>query len=175
MWTTLVAPVVGLIKFIGKEASSWSERRDKLSEVRLQAEIAEITAKTEIAAFKAKADIEWDLQWASQAENSWKDEYLLILWTIPMVMFMLSLFIPGMREGVLETINFVNDVNPYALEMYIGGWTIIFSAVYGNRAFSKMMLPKRVSEIAKAFQPYEDDVPEDAAKTAQENINKGLF
>ncbi|MFZ9069141.1 MAG: hypothetical protein ACO23R_17360, partial [bacterium] len=43
------------------------------------------------------AEIDWDLEAIKGSQNSWKDEWLTILFSIPMILA----FVPGM-EGVVQ-------------------------------------------------------------------------
>lgn len=164
-------PLVGpLVEMVVKEVSDWSERRDTLRSVRLEAEVAEIRARTEIAAYKVKSDIEWDLKWAGQAEASWKDEWLLILWSVPLIMAFVSIIVPPLRDDLLVTLEFLNGLNDQLLVWYAGGWALIFGATFGYRGFVQMMVPGKVAKIAEAFSQLPDDVPHHAVDEAQEAI-----
>jgi hypothetical protein len=164
--------IKGVGTFLVKEVADWSRRRDSLKEVQLEAEVAEIRARAEIAAYKVKADIEWDLAWAGQAQSSWKDEFILILWTIPMLAFLPSLFFSGAREGVQGTLEYLQALGgPDVLKFYISGWAVIFAATFGMKSVTQMMLPGSISKITEAFSSVADDVPEAVAKTAQSKVS----
>lgn len=166
-------PLVGpLVELVVKEVSGWSERRDALKAARLEAELAEIKAKTEIVAYKVKSDIEWDLKWAGQAETSWKDEWLLILWSVPLVLAMVAVVVPPLRDNLVETLEFLNGLNDQLLTWYAGGWALIFGATFGYRGFVQMMVPGKVSKIADAFSQLPDDIPAEAVQAAQDAIRE---
>lgn len=155
--------------------SKWSERRDKLTEAKLGAELAKITAEAELAAYKVKADVEWDLAWAGQAQASWKDEYILVLWTIPMLTFLPALFIPTWRDNFVDTMQFVQNLfGPDILYWYMGGWGVIFSATFGMKSALQFMVPGNVGKIAAAFQQLPDDIPDGAAAAVTEGIKERL-
>lgn len=169
-----LGPIGSLLRFFGKEVSDWSRRRDKLKEVSLEAKVAEIKATAEIAAYKAKADIEWDLAWAGQAKYSWKDEWLLILWSIPTVIFMLMVPFQSGQESIMEILLFLKELNPYILEFYMAMWGVIFAAAFGLKAITQGTLGGRVAKITEAFATVPDDVPNEAVEAATDRITKAL-
>lgn len=168
-------PIVGpILETAVEEISKWSKRRDLIKAAELQARVAEINAKAEIAAYKVKADIEWDLKWAGQAESSWKDEWLMILWSIPMVLGMFCVFVPGLRDDLVTTLEFINGLNDQILFWYAGGWALIFGATFGYKGFVQMMVPNKVQKVADAFGRLADDIPMDAVEDAQNLISSRL-
>ena len=46
---------------------------------------------------KATGELDWDITMAEGSKHSWKDEWLVILFSVPLILA----FIPGM-EGVVE-------------------------------------------------------------------------
>lgn len=174
MWATLATPFLGLAKFIAEETAGWVKRRQELQVATFQAKVAEIKARAEIAAYKVKADVEWDLAWAGQAERSWKDEYLLILWTVPVLPFLLSLFVPSMRPFVFDILEYVQGLNEDMIMWYMAGWSVIFSATFGLKAALGFMQPGKVAKIAEAFKDLPDDIPEAAIAATNERVKKFL-
>lgn len=167
MWST----IFGFIPAIIEGVSKWSERRDKLREAELEERLSYHRARSELAAEIVKADTEWDLEWARTSNNSWKDEWLLILWSIPMVAFLPALFFEGARGSLLNTLTFIRQLDENALWFYFGGWGVIFSAVFGLKAAAQIMLPGKVTQIANAFSTLEDDIPDTAVQGAAERIS----
>lgn len=168
---TLAAP----LKYIAGEVSKWSERRDLIKEAELKARLAKITAEAELAAYKVKADAEWDLSWAGQAQSSWKDEYILVLWTLPMLAILPALFFPSMREGVEATLQFVQTLGgPDVIYWYMGGWGVIFSATFGMKNALQLMVPGNISKITAAFSQVPDDIPDELVQATTERIKQGL-
>lgn len=161
---------VGL--FVVKEFSDWAKRRDAIKSVKLEADIAKIKAQTEIAAYKAKADIEWDLAWAGQAQSSWKDEYILILWTIPLLMFIPALFFAGLRENFMTTIEWLQTINEDIIKYYLASWGLILGATFGYKGFAQMMIPQKVTKIVDAFKEVDDDIPDEIAQAAQSKVSE---
>lgn len=157
-------------EFLVKEFSSWSERRDTLRSAKLDAKVALLKAEAEIAAYKVKADIEWDLKWADQAGSSWKDEFMLILWALPMV----GIFLPGIRPFVMEGFDYLKAFNADIAYWYMAGWAIIFSAVFGFKQAASIMLPGQAGKIASILSTIPDDIPGEVAEKAQASVDSVL-
>ena len=48
--------------------------------------LTKIKAETELLNKQISGEVEWDIQAIKQAESSWKDEYLTILFSIPLLL-----------------------------------------------------------------------------------------
>ena len=165
----------GPIKYVTDQLSKWSERRDALKDAQLKADIAQLTAKAELAAYKVKADTEWDLAWAGQAQASWKDEYLLILWSLPFAATVLMMFFPGLHDQLSTTMEFIKaNFGVEAFYWYFGGWGVIFSATFGLKTASQIMVPGTVGKVAGLLSSLPADIPEDAADAATGKIRELL-
>lgn len=150
--------------------SKWAERRDAIKQAEADAKVAVLKAKAELAAYTVKSEIEWDLKWADQASNSWKDEWLLILWTVPLV----GLFIPPLRPYVIEGFDYMRGFHEDAGYWYMAGWAIIFAATFGLKGALAYMLPGKAAHLAKIIGELPDDIPDKAASSAQAAISKLL-
>jgi hypothetical protein len=68
----------------------WLEGRRKLKQTRIEAETKVIIARAEAEATRLgkaqDAEIAWDNSAVNQMSSSWKDEYLTILLTIPVIL-----------------------------------------------------------------------------------------
>jgi hypothetical protein len=166
----MIDAIISLGRLVAEQVGEWSKRRDTITEAKLRARLAKIEAEAELASFKLKADLEWDLAWAGQAENSWKDEYLLILFTLPIWGILVGMIFPETRPEVMATLDWLKDIHPLVLEFYIGTLGVIVGAVYGVRAFATGGLPGRVATIAEAFRQVPDDIPEEAAVAATQRV-----
>lgn len=80
---TLVAQALGI-------GGSYVEKRMELTKAKLDAEIKVTQAKAEAeiaqAARAQQSEIDWDLTVARQMESTWKDEWFVILFSIPLVL-----------------------------------------------------------------------------------------
>jgi hypothetical protein len=168
MWFSLLVGLVTKITDPAGALSKWAERRDNIAKAKADAEIAKITAEAELAAYKYKADVEWDLKWADNAQSSWKDEWLVILWSIPLV----GLFLPFLRPFIMEGFVFLKQFNPEAPTWFMAGWAIIFAATFGLKQAVQLMLPSRIASLATAMGAISDDIPNSAVEKANEVLAK---
>jgi hypothetical protein len=102
-----------------------------LDSAKAKRELKAATAQTRLAIElkKATADIDWDKQAMINAGSSWKDEYLLILFSPPLVMA----FIPGLAPFVHE--GFV--VLAETPDWYKGAIALMVAASFGMRAYAQ--------------------------------------
>lgn len=143
----------------GKDlVAGYVEKKARLAEAELDYKVKEMQARSEIALYKVKADVEWDLKWADAAQHSWKDEWLLILWSIPLC----GLFIPPLRPYIIEGFEYLKAFNPDAPGWYMAGWSIIFAATFGVKNAIKFMAPGRIANLVSTIANAPDDVPEAA-------------
>lgn len=160
--------------WVVKEVSDWSARRDTIKAAQLEATVARITAEAELAAYKVASEVEWDLAWAGQASTSWKDEFILILWTIPMVILFPCFLIPSLRPYAMDTLQFFQSLNPDIIVWYMSGWGIIFAATFGMKSAMQAMVGDRVTKVAQAFNLLPDDIPKQAVQVAQQAITRTI-
>tara|TARA_Y100000814_G_C12151885_1_gene341205 strand:- start:135 stop:512 length:378 start_codon:yes stop_codon:yes gene_type:complete len=121
-----------MIQFLAPLASlatTWLEGTVEKSKAKTHAEVALKNAEAIVYEKKATADIDWDLEAIKASNNSWKDEWLVILFSIPMIMA----FIPGL-EGVVargfEQLDMMPDWYQYSLG-------VIIAASFGIRSASR--------------------------------------
>lgn len=167
--------LAGPARFLFTELTSWAETRGRIKAAEADAKLAEITARTELAAYKIQSDLNWDLAWAGQAPNTWKDEYLIILWSAPMwpalVALPLDVFMgTTYTSDILTLLSRLQAVTPDILQWWMVGWGIIFSAVYGNKAAGQVMMGSKVSKIAEAFKELPDEIPTEAVSAVTDRI-----
>ena len=74
---------------------------------------------------KATGEIDWDLEMAKGSQSSWKDEWLTILFSIPLILA----FIPGMEEVVANGFR----TTPSYAEWYQYSLGVIVAASFGVR------------------------------------------
>lgn len=96
MWALMFGPIVALLDKVagagGDIVKGWQTRLTEKAEAQHALEKAETDAKIAHFAKAQDAEINWDLIGIQGMSTSWKDEYLLILFSIPVVMC----FIPGL-------------------------------------------------------------------------------
>lgn len=113
MWDLVIA--------LGRQAfSGWIERgQDKraLEKARVEAQIAR---EQKIAT----AEIDWDLEWARQAQGSWKDEFYTIILTAPLIA---SVFWPERVQTAFEALD------ASVPDWWIAAWSVTVAAAFGYR------------------------------------------
>lgn len=65
-------------------------------------------------------------------ESSWKDEYLVLIWSYPII----SAFIPRLQDSTMAGFTFLQGLPTW----YVGGWVTISLSVFG---ITKIMSIKR--------------------------------
>jgi hypothetical protein len=79
---------------------------------------------------KATGEIDWDLKMADASAASWKDEWLVILFSIPLILA----FIPGMEEIVSRGFQQLEQMP----EWYQYSLGVIVAASFGVRSATKL-------------------------------------
>ena len=122
-----------MIQFLAPLASlatTWLEANVEKSKATTAAEVALKNAEAIVYEKKATAEIDWDLEAIKGSQNSWKDEWLVILFSIPMILA----FIPGM-EGVVERGFTQLEAMPEWYQYSLG---VIIAASFGIRSATKL-------------------------------------
>ena len=119
---------LGIIGAIGSLAQTWLEGRVFKTKARAEAEAKAIS----LAAQSAK---DWETQMAINAKQSWKDEWLTILFSIPLVLCFIPSMVPFVQEGfrVLETMP----------TFYQYGLSIVIASSFGVRGAIGIMNKKK--------------------------------
>jgi len=94
-------------------------------ERRMEYEDAIHKRKIELVQAGLTADMNWEMEFARQASTSWKDEYTLIVVSIPLVMA----FIPGLDTYVLNGFKAFAETPIWYQAMV----QVLFYATYGIR------------------------------------------
>ena len=111
-------------------ATTWLEGNVEKSKAKTAAEVALKNAEAIVYEKKATAEIDWDLEAIKGSQNSWKDEWLTILFSIPMILA----FVPGM-EGVVQQGFSQLEAMPEWYQYSLG---IIVAASFGIRSATKI-------------------------------------
>ena len=77
-----------LIGPVAKIASTWVEGRVKKAEAKTRMKVAEAEAKAVIMEKKVTGEIDWDIEMAKSSDGSWKDEWLTVIFTLPLLLLM---------------------------------------------------------------------------------------
>jgi hypothetical protein len=118
-----LTPLIGL-------ASTWFEGQTKKSAAKADAEVALKNAEAEVYKRRATGELDWDLAAMSNTDRSWKDEYLTIVLSIPLIMC----FVPGAEELVKNGFARLNEVPDW----YKASFAVVVSASFGVRNLMKL-------------------------------------
>ena len=91
MIQALIGPIANL-------AGSWFENKIAKTKAEGQAKVAEAKARATVAEKVAAGEVEWEGKMADASNDSWKDEFALVVLLAPAIL----VFIPGMREYVKQ-------------------------------------------------------------------------
>ena len=118
-----------LIGPIAELAGTWLKGSVETSKAKTDAKVAHAKAEAIVMQKKATGEIDWDLKMADASASSWKDEWLTILFSIPLILA----FIPGMEEVVRNGFAQL-EAMPQWYQYSLG---IIVAASFGVRSATK--------------------------------------
>ena len=96
---------------------------------------AEAESKARVIEKSADNVADWERQQAINANNSWKDEYLLVVFTIPVIMG----FIPSLAPYVLEGFKVLDNM-PEWYRYFLG---VAVAASFGVRKAARVIISRR--------------------------------
>lgn len=121
--------LLGLLTGIPQAIADYVIKRQEISAAKAarqdEYEQALHLRKLDLVSQGLTADMNWEMEFARQAETSWKDEYTLIVVSIPLVMA----FIPGLTEYVKAGFAAFADT-PLWYQALV---QVLFYATYGIR------------------------------------------
>ena len=118
---------------LGSIASSWLEGRNEKIKASTKVKVARAEAEAIVMQKKATGEIDWDIEMAKSSGESWKDEWLTIIFTAPLVLLMF-----GEQARVTEF--FVALENCPQWYQYLLG--TIVAASFGFRGAAKFLSKK---------------------------------
>jgi len=122
MLTALIGPIANI-------AGTWLEGRVEKTKAKVKADVAKAEAEAVVMQKKATGEIDWDLEMARSSSSSWKDEWLVILFSIPLILA----FIPGMEDVVANGFQQLEQM-PQWYQYSLG---VIVAASFGVRSATK--------------------------------------
>jgi|TARA_E500000318_G_scaffold37015_1_gene35782 hypothetical protein len=122
MLTALIGPIANI-------AGTWLEGRVEKTKAKVKADVAKAEAEAIVMQKKATGEIDWDLEMARSSSSSWKDEWLVILFSIPLILA----FIPGMEDVVANGFQQLEQM-PQWYQYSLG---VIVAASFGVRSATK--------------------------------------
>ena len=78
MLNLLIGPITQL-------AGTWLDGKVEKTKAETGAKVAKAKAEAVIMERKATGELDWDLEMAKGSQSSWKDEWLTVLFSIPLV------------------------------------------------------------------------------------------
>ena len=79
IWSALISPLASL-------AGTWMEGKVEKTKAVAQAHVAEAKSRATIAEKKATGDIDWEQAAIENTATSWKDEWLTLLFSVPLIL-----------------------------------------------------------------------------------------
>ena len=123
MLNLLIGPIANL-------AGTWLDGKVEKTKAEAATKVARAKAEATVMERKATGEIDWDLEMAKGSQSSWKDEWLTVLFSIPLVMA----FIPGMEEVVANGFKQLNEMP----EWYQYSLGVIVAASFGVRSATRL-------------------------------------
>jgi len=122
MLNLLIGPVVEL-------AGTYLKGRVERSKAEVEAKVATSAAKAAVMTKVAAGEMEWNQAWAEGAQSSWKDEWLTILVSIPLI-----LAFTGYEDVVQRGFEALEAMPSY----YKTAVGVVFAASFGVQSVTKM-------------------------------------
>ena len=126
----MALPLLGsALGLVGDLAGNWMKGKVEKQKAESDVKVAKAKAEAVVYEKQATGEIDWDLESIKGSQNSWKDEWLTIIFSIPLVMC----FIPGMEEIVQNGFARLNEL-PEWYQYTLG---VIVAASFGVRSATK--------------------------------------
>ena len=119
-----------LIGPIAEIAGTWMSGKVEQTKANAQTKVAKAQAEAVVMQKKATGEIDWDLEMAKGSSNSWKDEWLTILFSVPLILA----FCGDWGRQIVEDGFVALQAMPEYYRYTLG---IIVSASFGTRAATK--------------------------------------
>lgn len=116
----------GLVGVAGDAVSGFIETK----KAKAKQKLVKIEAETSLMEKQIKGEIDWDVEAVKGSKESWKDEYLTILFSIPLLLCFLPFTVEYVERG-FEALSMTPDWYKYTLG-------VIVSASFGIKGATKM-------------------------------------
>jgi len=123
MWITLATQAFSLVE------GYFSTKKEK-QQAQAKMEVALKEAEAEVFKRKSLQDGEWDLESMRGSKDSWKDEFFVIILSLPFI----ASFIPQLQEYVAAGFLILDRDTP---EWYKAAFGVAIAASFGFRQFAK--------------------------------------
>ena len=118
--------VQGLLGVAGDAVSGFMETK----KAKAKQKLVKMEAETSLLEKQIKGEIDWDVEAVKGSKESWKDEYLTILFSIPLLLCFLPFTVEYVERG-FQALALTPDWYKYTLG-------VIVSASFGIKGASKM-------------------------------------
>ena len=115
-----------IVKSIAGYIGDHFEKKRERKLIRMEADISLETKRQEAIMKKDLAEIDWDLQQVKNQAGSWKDEYMVIVLSMPFI----GSFIPEIQDHILVGFQYLEQ----APDCYLAAWALAVAASFGFRA-----------------------------------------
>ncbi len=123
MLNLLLGPVVDIV---GTSIKGFVDTKKAKAEQK----VTEIKAKTSLMEKQIKGEVDWDLEAIKGSQGSWKDEYLTIIFSIPLLLCFVPFTVEYVERG-FEALSQTPDWYKYTLG-------VIVSASFGIKGATKL-------------------------------------
>tara|TARA_R100001460_G_scaffold3427_4_gene10418 strand:- start:2649 stop:3032 length:384 start_codon:yes stop_codon:yes gene_type:complete len=120
----------GLLGVAGEAVTGYMDTK----KAKAKQKLVKIEAETSLMEKQIKGEIDWDVEAVKGSKESWKDEYLTILFSIPLLLCFLPFTVDYVERG-FEALALTPDWYKYTLG-------VIVSASFGIKGASKMFNKK---------------------------------
>jgi len=127
--------IQALISPLASLAGTWLEGRVERQKAETGAKVAKAKAEATIAEKQAAGEIDWDLRMAEASASSWKDEWLTLLFSVPLILAFCG---EWGREVVFEGFAALEQMPDW----YQYGLGLIISATFAMRGAAKFIARK---------------------------------
>ena len=127
--------IQALISPLASLAGTWLEGRVERQKAETGAKVAKAKAEATIAEKQAAGEIDWDLRMAEASASSWKDEWLTLLFSVPLILDFCG---EWGREVVFEGFAALEQMPDW----YQYGLGLIISATFAMRGAAKFIARK---------------------------------
>ncbi len=131
-WYDNLNPFTAIAKVVAAPINEWQKmktlevaQKDKKDDREHEIRIIKATNATELAKQGIQIEADWDRNAQEDMKTSWKDEYLMVLFSIPLI----GAFIPSLQDAVLEGFNTLDKTPDWYILMITG----IVAATFGLR------------------------------------------
>ena len=122
--------MIPIISAVAQVATTWVTGKAEAARIRSEAKLATTRAKAVVMEKVATGELEWNQAMAEASTTSWKDEWLTILVSIPLV-----LAFTGHEEVVMRGFTAL-EAMPDFYKTAVG---VVFAASFGIQSIKNMM------------------------------------